>query len=221
MRLKYGIDLNKCPLCAQDSLQKFYQNKQRIFLQCNICKLISVPIENHLSPADEKAQYDKHQNNPDDLDYKKFLSRTFDPLLKQISQNSLGLDFGCGPGPTISHMANEHGIKVFNYDLYYFNQPELLERQYDFITMTEVIEHIAGPRLLFTKLDTLLKQGGLLAIMTKRVIDIQAFSSWHYKNDPTHICFYSIKTFEWIALKLEWRLEVIDKDVVFFHKDNH
>ncbi len=213
--------MNKCPVCTQISLQKFYQNKQRIFLQCSTCKLISVPTENHLSSVDEKVQYDKHQNNPEDLDYRKFLSRVFDPLLKQISQNSLGLDFGCGSGPTISHMANEHGIKVYNYDLYYFNQPELLERQYDFITMTEVIEHIANPRLLFTKLDNLLKQGGLLAIMTKRVMNIQAFSSWHYKNDPTHICFYSLETFEWIALKLGWRLEVIDKDVIFFHKDNH
>ncbi len=208
-------------MCTQNSLQKFYQDKQRIFLQCNTCKLISVPTENQLSPADEKAQYDKHQNNPEDIGYRKFLSRVFDPLLKQISRNSLGLDFGCGPGPTICHMANEHGIKVCNYDLYYFNQPELLERQYDFITMTEVIEHIADPKLLFVKLDTLLKREGLLAIMTKRVMDIQAFSNWHYKNDPTHICFYSIKTFEWIALKLEWRLEVIDKDVIFLHKDNH
>ena len=108
---------------------------------------------------------------------------------------------------------------VRNYDLYYFNLPELLERRYDFVTMTEVIEHIADPQSLLIQLDSLLKQAGILAIMTKRVIDQQAFSNWHYKNDPTHICFYSLKTFEWIGRKLNWRLEIIDKDVVFFYKE--
>lgn len=211
--------MNKCPLCAQDSLQKYYQNKQRVFLQCSTCRLISVPAEHHLSSADEKAQYDKHQNHPEDLGYRKFLSRTFDPLVKQVSSDSLGLDFGCGPGPTISHMAKERGIKINNYDYYYFNQPELLEKQYHFVTMTEVIEHIADPYSLLAQLDKLLKIRGILAIMTKRVMNQQAFSSWHYKNDPTHICFYSLETFQWIAFKLEWRLEVIDKDVIFFHKD--
>lgn len=211
--------MNKCPLCTQYSLQKYFQDKQRIFLQCKTCDLINVPAEYHLSPADEKAQYDQHQNNPEDPGYREFLSRAFSPLVKQISHDSLGLDFGCGSGPTISHMANEHGIKVSNYDLFYFNQPKLLETQYDFITMTEVIEHIADPCSLLTQLDGLLKQEGLLAIMTKRVINLQAFSTWHYKNDPTHICFYSLETFQWIALKLKWHLEVIDKDVVFFHKN--
>ena len=211
--------MNKCPLCAQNSLQKYFQNKQRVFLQCSTCRLISVPADYHLSPADEKAQYDKHQNNPKDLGYRKFLSRTFDPLIKQISFDSIGLDFGCGPEPTISHMAKEYGIKVSNYDLYYFNHAELLEKHYHFVTMTEVIEHLADPYPLLTQINNLLKSGGILAIMTKRVMNQQAFSSWHYKNDPTHICFYSLETFQWLALKLEWRLEIIDKDVVFFHKD--
>jgi len=85
--------------------------------------------------------------------------------------------------------------------------------------MTEVIEHIANPQLLLTQLNSILKQAGILAIMTKRVIDQQAFSTWHYKNDPTHICFYSLKTFEWIGRTLNWRLEIIDKDVVFFYKE--
>lgn len=177
-----------------------------------------MPTEYHLSPTDEKAQYDKHQNCPEDINYRKFLSRVFDPLSAQISSNSLGLDFGCGPGPTISHIAKEHGIIVANYDLYFFNQLELLTRQYDFITMTEVIEHIAAPHILLTQLDAMLKSDGILAIMTKRATNLHAFSHWHYKNDPTHICFYGLETFEWIAQRFKWKLEVIDKDVVFFHK---
>ncbi len=211
--------MNKCPLCTQDSLQTYFQDKHRIFLLCNTCNLVYVPAEYHLSPQDEKAQYDLHQNNPEDQGYREFLSRAFSPLVKQVSHSSHGLDFGCGSNPTISHMANELGIKVSNYDLYYFKHAALLERQYDFITMTEVIEHITSPSVLLTQLDSLLKNKAILTIMTKRVINLQAFSNWHYKNDPTHICFYSLETFQWIAQKLEWRLEIIGKDVVFFHKN--
>jgi 2-polyprenyl-3-methyl-5-hydroxy-6-metoxy-1,4-benzoquinol methylase len=181
--------------------------------------MVSVPAQYHLSAADEKAQYDQHQNTLEDAGYRKFLSRTFEPLVARIQSGSLGLDFGCGPGPVISQMAEERGLMVSNYDLYYFNQPELLKRQYNFVTMTEVIEHVANPQLLLIQLNSILKQAGILAIMTKRVIDQRAFSTWHYKIDPTHICFYSLETFEWIGRALNWRLEIIDKDVVFFYKE--
>jgi len=179
--------------------------------------LVSVPVSFHLSPEEEKSRYDQHQNDPADPAYQKFLSRTFEPLLAKISKDSEGLDFGCGSGPTISEMGKKQGVSISNYDLYYFNESELLERQYDFITLTEVIEHIANPQLLMQQLDSLLKTEGILAIMTKRVMDRQAFQNWHYKNDSTHICFYSLETFEWIAEFFDWRLEVIDKDVVFFY----
>jgi hypothetical protein len=52
--------------------------------------------------------------------------------------------------------------------------------------------------------------------MTKRVIDVAAFSRWHYKNDPTHICFYSEATLKWLAAKYHLQMELIDKDVAIF-----
>ncbi len=208
-----------CPLSSENTLHQFHENKKRSYLQCGTCEVVSVPKQFHLSAAQEKAQYDLHQNTFEDAGYRQFLSRAFEPLAARIHSESLGLDFGCGPGTVISQMAKERGILIKNYDLYYFNQPELLKKQYSFITMTEVIEHIANPQLLFIQLNSILKQAGILAIMTKRVINQQAFSTWHYKNDPTHICFYSLKTFEWIGRTFNWRLEIIDKDVVFFYKE--
>ncbi len=216
---------NICPLCFSAQCDLFHQDKVRAsclrdYYRCRTCQLVHVPKNQHLDPEQEKAEYDKHQNNPEDEGYRGFLSRVTKPLFSSLSDNSnvTGLDFGCGPGPGISGMAMEQGIKVSNYDLYYFNHPDLLKRQYDFVTITEVIEHIAQPDPLLKRLDSLLKTGAILAIMTKRVSSQEAFKSWHYKSDPTHICFYSIETFEWIAQKMHWRLEIIDKDVVFFHK---
>lgn len=216
--IEIGNTVSCCPLCKSPSLTEFYQDKQRAYVICAVCQLVTVPDQYLLSAADEKAFYDNHQNNSDDLGYRRFLSRTWSPLLPRLTPTMQGLDFGCGPGPTISVMADDAGITMANYDLYYFNHPELLARQYDFITMTEVIEHVADSAALLQQLDALLKPNGVLAIMTKRVLGAEEFARWHYKNDLTHIRFYSIATFEWIARQLQWQLEVIDNDVVFFTK---
>ncbi|MCG9697880.1 class I SAM-dependent methyltransferase [Shewanella sp. Isolate11] len=208
--------MNSCPLCRSQQLSPFHQDEQRAYLICGQCKLVSVPDEYLLSAADEKAFYDHHQNNSEDMGYRRFLGRTWLPLSERLTPEMQGLDFGCGPGPTISVMAAEQGLKMDNYDLYYFHRPALLQRQYDFITMTEVIEHVGDAQSLLQQLHGMLKPQGVLAIMTKRVLDEAAFARWHYKSDQTHIRFYSIDTFQWIADHFQWQLEVIDKDVVFF-----
>ncbi|MCK8046929.1 class I SAM-dependent methyltransferase [Shewanella sp. 1CM18E] len=210
--------MSTCPLCQQPELQLFHQDKFRDYMRCQHCALVSVPNKFLLNAADEKAIYDQHQNDANDLGYRKFLSRALDPVLARVDKNASGLDFGCGPGPTISVMAAEQGFEISNYDLYYFNQPEKLAKQYDFITMTEVIEHVADAQALLTRLDSLLKPGSILLVMTKRVTDVTAFSKWHYKNDLTHINFYSTDTFEWIAQQYGWALEVLGNDVVLFTK---
>ncbi len=217
-KLIIGSSLNICPLCHSQQLAPYHQDKQRHYLICEQCKLVSVPDNYLMSKEDEKAFYDHHDNNSEDIGYRRFLGRTWLPLSQRLTAEMQGLDFGCGPGPTISVMAAEQGIQVENYDLYYCYRPELLQRQYDFITMTEVIEHVADARALIEQLHGMLKSQGILAVMTKRVLDKEAFARWHYKSDQTHIRFYSVETFEWIARHFQWKLEIIDNDVVFFTK---
>jgi 2-polyprenyl-3-methyl-5-hydroxy-6-metoxy-1,4-benzoquinol methylase len=222
----------QCPLCQSQQQSIYQQDKKRDYWQCTRCQLVFVAKAQQLSATAEKAEYDKHQNDVNDQGYRQFLGRAFNPLLARLKQQQAnstyayhdyfsrlrGLDFGCGPGPTLSHMAKEQGVTVANYDLYYFNQPKLLERSYDFICLTEVIEHIAEPKTLLQQLEHMLKAKGLLVVMTKRVIDKQAFSQWHYKNDPTHISFYSEACFKWISQKMQWQMQLVDKDVVIFTK---
>ncbi len=223
-----GQNSEKCPLCLSKAQKVYYSDNRRNYLQCQQCALVSVPQYYHLSADAEKAEYDKHQNDPADPGYRQFLARTTNPLFTRLKQKQTGamdadvlkgLDFGCGPGPAIWLMAKEQGFSVVNYDLYYFNNKALLSQQYDFVTLTEVIEHIARPAELLPVLGSLLKPGAIMAVMTKRVVSQQAFKNWHYKNDNTHINFYSEQTFQWIAQKMGWRLEIVDKDVVFFYKN--
>ena len=117
-------------------------------------------------------------------------------------------------------MFEEIGHQVALYDPFYADDSSAFERQYDFITATEVVEHLHRPGEELARLWTCLKPGGLLAIMTKRVIDQQAFSRWHYKADRTHVCFFSTHTFEWLAKQWQAELMFEGKDVVNLQKKN-
>ncbi|MBM7071716.1 class I SAM-dependent methyltransferase [Shewanella sp. 202IG2-18] len=207
-----------CVLCKQPSLTFYHQDKQREYWQCQHCLLVQVPKSFHLTVEQEKAEYDKHDNQDDDAGYRRFLSRCLDPVLEMVSPQQQGLDFGCGEGRVLSKMAQEAGFAMSNYDLFYANDNSVLEQQYDFITATEVIEHIYDAQGTFELFDDRLKTGGMLALMTKRIKDVDAFSRWHYKNDPTHICFYSEYTFEWLANSYNWHFEFVANDVVLLFK---
>ena len=206
-----------CPLCHSKTFDRFAHDKRRDYMRCPECLLVFVPESMHLTAEQEKAEYDKHQNALDDKGYLNFLSRTYQPLLQRLPANSSGLDFGCGPAPALAEQLRQHGHSMALYDHYYFPDDDVLSKKYDFITCTEVIEHLGKPDLVLSQLKQLLKPEGLIAIMTKRVIDQARFQNWHYKNDPTHICFYSEQTFDWIARYWQMSLEIIDEDVVFLH----
>jgi hypothetical protein len=200
------IDLT-CPLCADVRISEFYEYRSRCFLRCDVCRLIFVPAEFHLSLADEKAEYDKHKNSPDDLGYRKFLSRLFEPMNARMSLGSKGLDFGSGPGPTLSVMFEEAGHDVSIYDPFYAPEVTHLARQYDFVTASEVVEHFRNPAKDLQRLWSCVKPTGLLGLMTKLAFDQASFAKWHYKNDPTHVSFFSRECFKWLAEK--WRAELI------------
>lgn len=182
-----------------------------------MCSLVYVPSEFHLSKEDEKAEYDKHENNPNDPGYLKFLSRLSDPLLVRLSKHRVGLnglDFGCGPGPALESIFSEKGHKLNLYDFYYHPGLDVLDEKYDFIISTEVIEHLGEPSKIIELWLSLLNLDGTIGLMTKLVKDQAAFRNWHYKNDPTHICFYSRETFEWISKEYQVTYEVIGDDVI-------
>lgn len=208
-----------CPLCQSSKIDRYFKDSKREYFQCGRCALVFVPEHYFLSSAEEKAEYDLHENSAEDLGYRAFLGRLFIPMLAKLPTSECqGLDFGSGPGPTLSVMFEEAGYSVALYDPFYAHRPSVFNDQYDFITATEVVEHLHHPAKELDRLWRCLRPGGILGIMTKRVNDLSAFSSWHYKNDPTHICFFSEETFKWLEAKWGAKLEIIGKDVVMFTK---
>jgi len=208
-----------CPLCLITDINTYYTDKLRDYFCCKRCHLIFVPPSQYLNLQEEKERYDLHQNSPDDQNYRQFLNRLFFPIQKYLSPKSHGLDFGSGPGPTLSIMLKEIGHSVDIYDYFYADDDTVFKKQYDFITSTEVMEHLHRPKKELDRLWDCLKPDGQFGLMTKLVIDREKFKNWHYKNDPTHVCFFSKTTFEWLAKQWNAKIEFIDNDVIIFLKN--
>lgn len=187
-----------CTLCLANSPVVLYKNRYTYF-HCLDCGLVFANPDERLSPHEEKKRYDQHQNSPGDSGYRNFLNQLFSPLSEVIPPNSFGLDYGSGPGPTLSVMFEEAGYRMNIYDPFYAQDSDVLQKQYDFITTTETVEHFYSPAEEFKKLWDLLKPGGFLGIMTLMLPNPEEFSSWHYIKDDTHVAFYSQKTFRWLA----------------------
>jgi 2-polyprenyl-3-methyl-5-hydroxy-6-metoxy-1,4-benzoquinol methylase len=207
-----------CPLCADPAPRRYHRDRRRAYLQCPECALVFVPPEFHLDPGAEKAEYDLHRNEVDDPGYRRFLARLAEPLLARLPEGSNGLDFGCGPGPALAALLTEAGCTVRLYDIFYYPDENALAGPYQFVTATEVVEHLQAVGSELDRLWAALEPAGYLGVMTKLVRNPEAFASWHYKNDPTHVCFFSDQTWRWWARRKGAELQRFGADVALLRK---
>ncbi|MGZ3455861.1 MAG: class I SAM-dependent methyltransferase [Polyangiales bacterium] len=211
-------DESACPLCEAAGARRFHTQSsgalQREFRRCEQCRLVFVPRRFHLSPEAERTVYEEHENDANDPRYRAFLSRLFAPMRARLADGASGLDFGCGPGPTLSAMFRESGLHCADYDPMFADDQALLSRRYDYILASEVFEHLCDPGLTLRRLTSMLRPGGWLGVMTKRLFDEEAFARWHYIRDPTHVAFFSDETFAWIGRHHGFSVEIESPDVV-------
>lgn len=207
-----------CRLCG-DAAIPIARHDGRAFEECRGCGMIQVSSNDLPAAETERGHYDLHENSADDPAYRRFLGRLASPLLETLPAAKSGLDFGCGPGPALAAMLEEAGHTMALYDPAFQPDTAVLERQYDFITCTETAEHFHQPGREFQRLGALLRPGGLLAVMTAFHPGPDGLAAWHYRRDPTHVCFYCVRTFEWLAAKHGWRVRVPATDVVFLERE--
>lgn len=207
-----------CPVCEGSDVARLTRVDARDYWACARCQARFLDPAHYLSPADERAHYDHHENSTDDPGYRRFLSKLADPLLERLAPCLEGLDYGCGPGPALAAMLGEAGHRVALYDPFYAPDTSVLARQYEFITCTEVIEHFHTPAVEFRRLDDLLKPGGWLGVMTCFQTDDARFAAWHYRKDPTHVVFYREQTMRWLAAHHDWAIDIPAKDVAIMQK---
>lgn len=204
-----------CLLCHNDSnpfeLDTF---------MCPECGLVFKNPEIFNSKEKDLERYSTHNNDSTDQGYLDFLGKFVTPLKPFIPSKFTALDFGCGPGPTLSILLEEIGGVVENYDpLFYPDAHLLIPESYDVVTSTEVVEHFKTPRHDWETLIDLVKDNGVIAIMTLFYSPEIDYKKWWYKNDHTHIVFYQQKTMEYIAR--EFNLEILyndNKSIIIFKK---
>lgn len=210
-----------CRTCEHGKAVPFQRIGNQDYWYCTTCK--SIFMDESCLPTRE-AEYERyllHNNDPNDLAYRQFLSKLAEPLLQELFPAQEGLDYGCGPGPALAHMFREAGHHVRLYDSFFHNDRSTLNFTYDFIICSETVEHFHHPFQEFQCFDRLLKPGGWLAIMTSFLTPQIEFANWHYRRDPTHVVFFREETFQFLAAQFDWKCKVPQTNVVLMQKQRH
>lgn len=206
-----------CPLCQSVKISFFCKNVKGKstfkYYRCNNCDLVFMQRDRLLTPEDESSRYLMHQNDKRTLGYEMFLRELIDPMLRRVKLEAEGLDYGSGPYPMLAKIIEENGYNVEVYDPFFANHQAKLMKQYDFITCCEVAEHFHHPNKEFSRLKKMLKPNGLLGIRTNILYSHINFSNWYYKDDDTHVVFYSPKTVNWICESFAFKLEFLGQNV--------
>lgn len=134
---------HECPLCGTEKALFYHYGHEtdRFYYKCGHCSLIFVPRTSYLSEADEASRYELHDNDIRQPGYRAFLNRVVEPLVEALTASQtewdeadsadmkaiarLGVDFGCGPGPSISIMMKDLGYDVINYDPQFYPHPDM------------------------------------------------------------------------------------------------
>lgn len=209
-----------CPLCASPLSPFFFRGVRDPspgdYRRCRECSLISLERTYWPSHAFEREYYRTHENAPDNPGYRRFLGRLLAPLEACCSSPAQGLDWGCGPQPVLADMLRARGYTMQIHDPVFAPARPSASERFDFITCTEVLEHLRTPVATLEEMATLLRPGGIIAIMTGWPPAAAAFHRWHYRRDPTHVAFYGPATLRWIATHLGWEIRLPAPDIALF-----
>ncbi len=210
---------SNCILCVGGRIDHYYTDDSgREYLRCPSCGLVFLRPDQRPGREEEFSRYQKHRNSPEDRGYREFLENLIDPLDSMLQPGSRGLDFGSGPVPVLSSMLASRGHKMNIFDPFFADDQSVFEQDYDFITAAEVVEHLFNPGAELERLWGCLKEGGYLGIMTEPLPRDKSFGSWYYKNDRTHVAFFSGKTFRWLEAHWKASREYARGNVLIFKK---
>ena len=205
----------KCTLCKGKTTD-FFRKEDRKYIRCQNCKAVLLHSSDYITANSEKERYLEHNNDVSDPRYQNFVGPITSRVLQDFANTSSGLDYGCGTGPVATTELQKHSYKINLYDPYFENHPAVLEETYDFIICCEVMEHFHRPFDEFKRLYELLNPGGKLYCKTSVFYDSVDFNRWYYKNDLTHVFFYSEESLEWIRRNVGFEnLENTPKLIVF------
>ncbi|HBI04728.1 MAG TPA: class I SAM-dependent methyltransferase [Paenibacillaceae bacterium] len=203
----------QCKICGSKTREFYYKTFDLNYYQCNECDFISRDGNSIISSEEEVAIYNEHENSIEDPRYVAYFKKFIDEAVVNYSgQGKKGLDFGSGPSPVLATvLERDYNYSMDIYDVYYAPEKTYIGQKYDLVTCTEVVEHLSNPLEYFHLFKELLKEDGILCIMTSfHPKDEERFLKWHYVRDLTHVSFFTLKTMKIIGEKLG--LDIIYSD---------
>lgn len=208
---------NTCPLCSSYG-SVFYDKKNLLYYQCINCSGIFLDKKYWLSAQNEKERYLEHNNDIEDKRYQKFVSPITSAILNDFNTQHTGLDFGAGTGPVITKLMRDENYQIKEYDPFFHNYPDLLNSNYDYIAICEVMEHFHNPHFEFERLFKMLKRNGKLYCYTHLYDTSITFHNWYYMNDITHVFIYHKNSIEWIKNEFGFSSFTIKGKLITFSK---
>jgi len=203
-----------CTLCGSVLINK----KDEYYYDCGSCRAIVKDDQYYLAADEERAEYETHNNDINDVRYQNFTMPITNYVLEEFLPAHKGLDFGSGTGPVISSMLKKKGYDIVQYDPFFAPDQSVLNHRYDYIVSCEVFEHFYNPQMEIDRLTSLLNRNGGLLIMTLLYHDRIDFSRWNYRNDDTHVFIYRKETIEYIANEKKLGIDVLTDRFIALRK---
>jgi hypothetical protein len=200
-----GAKVN-CLLCQAKPESFAVAQDRKTYLRCRQCGLVYMHPDQFPSKDAELSRYCEHKNSLDSPEYLAYLKRLVDPVLAAAGgMAKTALDFGCGPVEGMKELLSSRGVAVSSYDPLFFPSAALLKNSYDFVLCSEAAEHFFSPAKEFDLISCLVRPGGVLGVSSQLYpANPEEFVRWGYRRDPTHVCFFSEATVQWIADRWQW-----------------
>jgi len=208
-----------CPICDSSHIRAI-ASRRRFFFRCGGCAFAWADPATRLDPEAARARYALHRNRRDDAGYMAFLGTIIDAALAHTPGARRVLDWGSGPAPVGADLLRERGMAVSVYDPLYAPVLPEPEAVFDLVFCIEVAEHFERPLQDFADLASRLRPGAGLALHTHLAPeDDEAFLSWWYTEDPTHVSFHTLQSLTLLADLAALRLDSItDRRLALFRR---
>jgi 2-polyprenyl-3-methyl-5-hydroxy-6-metoxy-1,4-benzoquinol methylase len=200
----------KCYYCQSTNYKTLYIRGKYKINQCLICGFIytfPTPSNNYLN-----KYYSKFDNNL--LNKQKIIEedsfRELNAIYRYKNNRKSLIDIGCGNGIFLEQSKSfgfdPTGLDVSNKFIIYFKKVLNIpfvhadirnyksKRQYDVLTLNQVVEHSSDPELIIRRCYDLLSDNGLISIATPNIQSLTALirkEHFDYLIPPEHLSYFS------------------------------